>query len=151
MNVPTPLSDDDYRDHWLRYHETVDWSAFTDMTDVELDTLVAPPKGSFMERLGIVCAKSGQLVNNGAQAKHFQETTRNGGLNSAHMRRQRYRDSLVANPFDITRTAAVDRTEKLHVTFGDVARFVRGTKREGPSIGEIVGHTLAPFGRRVGS
>lgn len=107
MTNPSELSDSDYRAHWLKYHDTLDWSAFVDMTDVAIETLVAPPKGSFMER---------------ASAKHFQEPTNHGGLNSAHTRRQRYRDSIVADPFDISRVAALDNTATLNRTLGDFAR-----------------------------
>lgn len=50
------LPDDQYRAHWLAFHETVDWAAHRDMTTVPVtfdgpDALYRRNKGSFMERL----------------------------------------------------------------------------------------------------
>jgi hypothetical protein len=50
------LPDDQYRAHWLAFHETVDWAAHRDMTSVPItfdgpDALYRRNKGSFMERL----------------------------------------------------------------------------------------------------
>lgn len=50
------LPDDQYRAHWLAFHETVDWAVHRDMTAVRVtfdgpEALYRRNKGSFMERL----------------------------------------------------------------------------------------------------
>ena len=56
------LPDDQYRAHWLAFHDSVDWAAHRDMTGVPItfegpDALYRRNKGSFMERLepGVHC------------------------------------------------------------------------------------------------
>lgn len=59
MMKPEPLvdlPDDEYRSHWLAFHEHTDWAAHRDMTSVEItfagpDALYRRNKGSFMERM----------------------------------------------------------------------------------------------------
>jgi hypothetical protein len=50
------LPDDQYRAHWLAFHEQVDWSAHQDVTAIPVtfegpEALYRRNKGSFMERL----------------------------------------------------------------------------------------------------
>lgn len=57
MNDPlVDLPDDQYRAHWLAFHEQVDWSAHEDVTAMPIrfdgpGALYRRNKGSFMERL----------------------------------------------------------------------------------------------------
>ncbi len=56
------LPDDEYRAHWLAFHERVDWAAHQDVTAIPVtfdgpNALYRRNKGSFMERLqpGVHC------------------------------------------------------------------------------------------------
>ena len=50
------LPDDEYRSHWLAFHEQTDWAAHRDMTAVPItfvgpDALYRRNKGSFLDRM----------------------------------------------------------------------------------------------------
>jgi hypothetical protein len=105
------LPDDEYRGHWLAFHENVDWSAHTDVTAVPItftgpDALYRQNKGSFMD---------------GLEPKvHCRPL-------AAHARRAKRTGSWIAQDkiFELSLVPALDLS-RTYERKPDLARIVRG-------------------------
>jgi hypothetical protein len=91
------LPDDEYRAHWLAFHERTDWAAHQDVTRVPItfdgpDALYRRNKGSFMERLE-------PRVHCRPYTAHARRAKRTG----AWIPEEKIFEAALAAPLDLTR------------------------------------------------